>query len=240
MKDQFWAGLAPAITDATNALSGLLEQFNTYLKTDEGQQLLTNMGNAVSGLFEDLGKIEPEKVISGLAGVFDSIAKGFQWICDNKQAVIDALGGIVLGWGALKLTGGALDVLELINGIKGLGSGSAAAAETAGAAAGSSWGSGFASAVLKAAPWLAGIYTLVNPAGGAGDQLDSLYDENGNPTQANLDLQKHQNGEGFLTFGTPSSNASGNERLERIRKNARDWEEHQNAIINGTYNANDE
>ena len=67
---------------------------------------------------------------------------------------------IVAGWGALKLTGGVLTLAKLIDGIKGLTMTGAAD----GAAAGAAWGGEFASAVLKAAPWLVGLYTMLNPA----------------------------------------------------------------------------
>lgn len=190
LKNQFWAGLAPAITDATNALSGLLEQFNLYLQTDEGQQMLTNMGNAVSGLFEELSNIDPQEVISGFSGVFKSITEGFQWIYDHKQDIINALEGIAIGWGALKLTGGALKVLELISGIKGLsGAGAAAGAAASGTQFGTSWGTAFGTAVIKSVPWLAalGIISHISPS--ADNDLDLLYDEKGNPTTAGKEYE---------------------------------------------------
>ena len=195
LKNQFWAGLAPAITDATNALSGLIEEFNKYLQTDEGQEMLERMGQAVSGLFNDISKIEPQKVISGFSGVFNSITEGFKWIYENKQGIITTLEGIAIGWGALKLTGGALKMLELISGIKGLTSVSAAAA---GAAAGSSWGSAFAAAVAKAAPWLVGLYTLLNPSATSdATGNNTLTDKDGNLTKEAKEsgYTKGENGE---------------------------------------------
>ena len=74
---------------------------------------------------------------------------------------------------------GGIDV-KLVDGLRGLKAGEAAAA---GEAAGRAWGSGFAAAVAKAAPWLIGLYTLLNPASGS-DALgdNTLIDENGNLT----------------------------------------------------------
>ncbi len=201
LKNQFWAGLAPAITDATNALSGLLEEFNKYLQTDEGQEMLTQMGEAVSGLFEDLSKIDPQEVISGFSGVFQSITDGFKWIYDNKQGIITALEGIVIGWGALKLTGGALKLLDLVSGIKGLTLSSSSAA-AAGASVGTSWGAAFGSAVMKASPFLAFLYTLLNPADthddlGNGD----IFDANGNLTEEAKAYGYTLNDKGELVMG---------------------------------------
>jgi len=178
------AQLAPALTDAANALNGLLENVLDYLETPEGQQALQNLQDAVSGLFDDMGKIDPKSVVDSFTSVFTALTNGLQWVVDNKDTVITALGAIVAGWGALKITGGALEIYKLIQGITGLsGAGAATAAAQAGSAAGSSWGSAFASAVMKAAPWLVGLYTMLNPSAGSDATGDNtLIDENGNVT----------------------------------------------------------
>lgn len=125
------AKLAPALIEGADALNGMITSLLEYLKTDEGQQMLERMGTAVSGLFESLGKIDPEKVIEGFAGVFTQIVGGLEWLTNNSGTVISALEAIVIGWGALNLTGGALQILDLINGIKGLRGGSPTAAPAA-------------------------------------------------------------------------------------------------------------
>ena len=160
LKEEVLAGLAPALTNAAKTLDSLLGRLIEYLQTDEGKQALQDMGEAVEGLFSDLSKIDPEQVVEGFAGVFDKIVGGLQWLKDNKGLVIGSMEGILIGWGALKLTGGALTLLKLIDGIKGLTMTGAAD----GAAAGAAWGGAFANAVLAAAPWLAGLYTMLNPA----------------------------------------------------------------------------
>jgi hypothetical protein len=164
------SALADGLTPLMDTLTGLMQELNTYLETEEGQQMLENLAQAVEGLFQDLTQIDPQQVISGFTEVFDKITEGLQWIFDNRQGIIDAMKGIVAGWGMLKIGGGMLMVMELVNGIKGL-TGSAASA--AGAAAGSGWGASFASAAMKAAPFLAFLYTLLNPAAGGNNDLVS-------------------------------------------------------------------
>ena len=194
LKGEALGSLAPALTAGAEALSKLLTSVTTYLQTEEGQALLERLGNAVSGLFDDLSNIDPEEVVSGFAQVFESIVTGVQWISDNSGAVVSALEAIVIGWGALKLTGGALEIVNLINGIRGLGAG-ASAASTAGAAAGTAWGGAFAKAVIAAAPWLAGLVTLLIPgSAGGGDDLDTLVDTSGNLTTAGKDAEYHPEG----------------------------------------------
>ena len=239
-KNLFLSELAPAVKSVMEVMTGLVGKFNEYLQTENGQQMMESLSKAVSSMFEDLSNIDPDKVMNTIIGVLDTIKTSLEWIANNRTVVVDAVKAFIGAWALLEGAKGVTTVLQLINGIKGLTAGSAAAeAGAAGAAAGASWGSAFAAAVTKAAPWLAGIYTLLNPAEGAGDQLDSLYDENGNPTQANIDLQNHKNNNGLLWFGTPEEETRKNWN-ERVRKNQRQWEEHQDAIINGSGNADDE
>lgn len=165
------SALAEGLTPLMDTLTGLMQELNTYLETEEGQQMLENLAQAVQGLFQDLTQIDPQQVISGFTEVFDKITEGLQWIFDNRQGIIDAMKGIVTGWGLLKIGGGMLKVMELVNGIKGL-TGSAASA--AGAAAGSGWASAFGAAALKAVPWLAGLVALLTPAE---TQDNSIFNE---------------------------------------------------------------
>ena len=120
LKDDILLSLAPALTDAAAALNGLLTSVLDYLKTPEGKQMLQDLGTAVSGLFDDLGKIDPEQVVKGFTDVFNTVVGSIQWLVDNKDSVVEALKFIVIGWGALKLSGGALQILNLINGLNGL------------------------------------------------------------------------------------------------------------------------
>lgn len=175
--------LAPALTKAADALSGLLSNVLKYLETDAGKKMLADLGAAVSGLFDDLKNIDPEQVVEGFTGVFNTVVSSIQWISDNWEGVVTALEGIVIGWGALKITGGILDIVKVVQGIAGLTGGAAA---TAGATAGAAWGGAFASAVAAVAPWLIGLYTLINPASTATDNIDTMF-SNGQVTEAGWD-----------------------------------------------------
>ena len=191
LQKQFWAGLAPAITEATDALSGLVEQFNIYLQSEKGQEMLKAMGDVVSGLFSDLTKIDPEETIKGVVGVFDNITSALQWVADNKDGVVTGVKAFVGAWAALETAKGVTIALQLINGIKGLTTAGAAA----GASAGASWGAAFAAAVAKAAPWLIGLYEIVKPSAGGNDDL---IDENGQLTETAKKAGYDLNGNGEL------------------------------------------
>ncbi len=191
LQDKVLAGLAPALTTAADALSGVLQNVIEYLEKPDGQKALKDMEEAVSGLFSDLSKIDPEQVVEGFSSVFNSIVGGFQWMVENKETLKGILGAIVTVWGTAELVNGALDVLQLIQGIQGLtGAGAAAAAGQAGATAGAAWGAGFAKAVIAAAPWLVGVYTLLNPADTGDDGYAPNVDAAGMATTKGMEWLK--------------------------------------------------
>ena len=150
------ATLAPALTDAAEALNGVLQSVLDYLKTDDGKQMLNDLSTAVSGLFDDLGKIDPKDVVKGFTDVMNTVVSSVQWLVENKDGVVSALEAIVAGWAALKLTGGILEIAKLIQGLTGLVGGTAGAA-AAGQAAGSAFATSFTSAFVAAAPVLATV-----------------------------------------------------------------------------------
>ena len=141
---EFEAALAPSMTSIMETLEGLLHEFNTYLQSEDGQKMLQSLGEAVSGLFEDLTKIDPQEAVNNLTSVFTKITEGLDWLIKNREKVVEALKYIIAGWAALKLTGGALQFLNLINGAKGLvgGGGAGAGAGAAGGADAVPGGSG--------------------------------------------------------------------------------------------------
>ena len=178
LKMEVTSALAPALTDAAKALDSMLGTVLEYLKTDNGKKLLADLGTAISGLFDDLGKIDPEKVVSGITGVLTTVTDAVQWLVDNKNDVFEALKWIVGEWAALSITGGILDIVKVVSGLADL-----AGITAAGSAAGAAWGGAFATAVASAAPWLIGLYTMLNPAATAGENIDTTF-ANGKVTTA--------------------------------------------------------
>ena len=90
------AQFAEPMRTAFEAARDALGHFMEYLKSEEGQQLINN-------------------VVSGMKEAIEWISKP-----EYIQTAIDCLKLIIAGWGGLKLVGGGLQVLNLINGAKGL------------------------------------------------------------------------------------------------------------------------
>ena len=110
LKREALSNLAEPMKEALTAINDLLGKVSAWLKSDEGKNAV---GNVVS-----------------------KIKEAAEWLVNNKEGVVAALGAIVAGWAGLKLTGGALQILQLLNGINARKGGGAAAAAAGGASGG--------------------------------------------------------------------------------------------------------
>lgn len=133
LKDEMLGSIAPALTAGADAISGLLDKLTEYLKTDEGQAMLEKLSTAVNGLFEDLGNIDPQKVIEGFVGVFDKVVQGVEYLVDNKDSIVSGLKAIFGIWATLEVSSGVMTILKVIDGLKWLrGGGGGGAGGTGG------------------------------------------------------------------------------------------------------------
>ena len=169
------------LTTGMEKITDLFKALNEYLDTPDGKAMLEQMGNTITQLINDLTNVSPEDVINGLKVVVESVKTSLEWISDHSTDVENAVKVFVGAWAGLEVAKGVSIALQLINGISGL---TAGAAKAAGASAGTAWGGAFASAVMKASPFLVFLYELLNPAAG-GDTIgdNTLLDENGNLTK---------------------------------------------------------
>ena len=110
--------LAPSLQDAAKAIADLLNRITEYLKTDAGQEQLQKLSDAVSNLFDDLGKIDPEQVVQNFSTVFGQIVDSFTWIADHWNEVKIGLLAIAGGFGAIKIATLGLSIAQIISGLK--------------------------------------------------------------------------------------------------------------------------
>lgn len=133
LKMEVTSGLAPALTSAATALDGLLGKILEYLQTEEGQQMLSDLGESVAELFSGLKDINPQDIVNGFKGVFDTVLGALDWIVKNKDTLIAAVEGIFGVWATLEVSSGVLTILKVIDGLKslaGLGAGAGATVST--------------------------------------------------------------------------------------------------------------
>lgn len=173
LKNTLIAEVAPVLTDVAGSIGELLHEINDYLKTEEGQQALKDMGTAFGQLFEGLGQMNAQDVVSGFKNVFDKVVNGLEWLANNGNTVISVIEGIGIAWAGLKVSEGALTIIKLISGLKnllGLGEGAAG-----GGALATLLNEGIKKAAGKAAQFL-GNEALQNALPGVGDWIMNQTD----------------------------------------------------------------
>ena len=197
-KNTILSELAPAFTEVAKTVSGLIQQFNEYLETDEGKEKLSELSSAVTELFSGLTDVDFGQALDTAKGVLDAIVGALSWIKDNKDGVILAIKGI---GGAFLVLKAAEVVGTLVNAASGLKTllarGGASAGGAAAAGAGTSLlGKAGGFLLGKALPVVGGAalgLSIGNAIEGRGftpvaktadDQWDSLYDPAGNVTAA--------------------------------------------------------
>ena len=166
VKMQFLSELAPATTKVMDSLTGMVQKFNEYLKSEKGQEFMTSLADNIEKLFSSITNFDPEDAVKKVGDVMGTITKGFKWISQNWQSVETGLLAIAGGWAAIKTATFGLKIAELVKGFKGLGVGGAGGAG-AGAGAASA-GSGAASAAAGAGE------TTAAAAAGGGSMLAGI------------------------------------------------------------------
>lgn len=174
------AQLAPAFTDAASAAGELVTGLQRFVETEEGQQALANLNDAISELFHVFDGIDWNQAFELAAEAVRKLTDVLGWIVDHKELVLGALLAIEGAAKAIKIGEGVMKMLQLIKSIEWLnvskGASSIASAASGGASkAGLGLGSKLASAAAKlapaataAAPWL----TLAAVTGATAVTLD--------------------------------------------------------------------
>ena len=110
-----------ALGEMDDEYQKLMANWETF-KHEALAQFATPMKQALEIVGEQLEKIQDwlksEEGKAFVENVLKAITDGMKWIVEHKEDVVEALKWIIVGWAGLKLTGGALHVLQLINGLK--------------------------------------------------------------------------------------------------------------------------
>ena len=117
------AEVAPVLTDATNALSSLLNEFNDWLETDEGKEAMSELAEALRELFSGLGDIKFTDAITAAKDGLNALKDALTWIKDHKNDVENALKIIAGGFAAIKVAELALNIGKIVSGFQTLWAG---------------------------------------------------------------------------------------------------------------------
>lgn len=148
-KKTILASMAPAFAEATDRVSGMVDAFNSFLQTEEGQRALENLNDAVDGLLSTFITDDFEGVLNAAANAVRTLTDVLSWISEYGWTVVGVLAAMKLAVGGITITKTFLQMLQLMKSIQWLNmgkgaealgkaaGGGAAAAGAGGAAAGS-------------------------------------------------------------------------------------------------------
>lgn len=113
------AAMAPAFEEAAGKVTELFDAFNDFLKTEEGQAALENLGSAVEGLLNAfVGDVDFEAVINTAADAIERLTEVLKWISEHGWVVVGALvamKGAVTGISVAQTVLRALELMKSIN-----------------------------------------------------------------------------------------------------------------------------
>lgn len=182
------AELAPVLTDATNSLADLLNQFNDWMETEEGQEAMSDLSASLRELFSGITDVKFSDAIKTAETGLNALRSGLAWLRDNKDGVYTGLKVIAGGFSLLKVSETVLKFLQLKNGIQGLfpgkggngGNGTGTVSIGSGTGGGG-WIAGLIKGMLPNALAAAGIYEGFKrlPAGflNGGSETEKILEE---------------------------------------------------------------
>ena len=119
MQHTIAAELAPAFTEVSTAMSGLIDSFTEWAKTEEGQKTLHDLGDALKGLVDQFtGDKDFTGLVNGAADAVKALTQALEWIKNNHKLVEGGFIGVATAVAGLKVSQTFLSALQLIKGIK--------------------------------------------------------------------------------------------------------------------------
>ena len=126
LQKTFMGTLAGPMQSALELMTGLLEQFNEYLQSDEGKQKMKELGETLTGWVKGLENVDFGEIIDKVKGAFD-------WIVDNAGSIVKAVEAIGIAFAGLKVVEFATNIWKIAEGFKFIrGGGNAGGGEAGG------------------------------------------------------------------------------------------------------------
>ena len=170
-KNELLSAFSGPLTDGMETITNLFKELNAYLDTPEGQAMLKQIGDTVSGLISDLTNINPSDVIGTLRDIINGVVDGLKWIDEHKDDVKTAIELIAGAFVTMKVAMLGINIAKVVNGAKSLlgGGGNTGGNTTtaSGAEAASTASGGFLTGISnKVAGFMPGVASWVSVNGG--------------------------------------------------------------------------
>ena len=112
--------LAPAFETLAGAITDLMAEFNTYLQSDEGKQMMEKLREALDQFFSGIKDIDFTSAVNTVTDALNGLQGAFNWIIDNKDGLKTALGVIAAGFVGLKVATVGINIAKIVEGMNNL------------------------------------------------------------------------------------------------------------------------
>ena len=173
LKMETLAALAPSIKTIGEAVGTLAQNLTDFLQTEEGQQLLKDLGDALTEIVTAITGQDFSGLIETAKGAVEGLTGALGWLAENKDTVIAAVSGIAIAFVGLKAASAGIKAAETVSSFRrlmGIGAGNATGTPS-GAPAGTGTGIGAKMAgigtkvaTFASANWWKAMPYLMNPA----------------------------------------------------------------------------
>lgn len=113
--------LAPGFTEIAKALTGLLERFGEWAKSEEGKAALKNLSDSIAGIVSGLGEEDFESLITTATDIISKLADAINSITNDPSGIINAVKGALIGYATLSVSKEVLSLLTLLRSLGGSG-----------------------------------------------------------------------------------------------------------------------
>ncbi|MBO7668583.1 MAG: hypothetical protein J6T26_08990, partial [Firmicutes bacterium] len=113
------AELAPVFNDVADALKKAIVALDEFVQSEEGQQALGELNNALSGLIsaflgEDNGKGTFENIVNAAKDAVGNLTTALDWISKNGETIRGIIEGMAIAWAGLTVTKEVLTFVMLL------------------------------------------------------------------------------------------------------------------------------
>ena len=147
LKVNLLSELAPAFETLAGVLTDLFEQFNEWIQSDDGKEMMASLRDSLTSFFDGVKDIDFSTAVNTVKDAFGTLRTALDWIVKNKDKVWNAIKYIGAGFGLLKIGEFSLIGAMTVGGLKNIvgkifhgGSNAATQAAASGGSSGSGAG----------------------------------------------------------------------------------------------------
>lgn len=123
--------LAPAMKTIAEAITDIINKFNEWSQSEEGQKALKGLSDAIGAVVKSLTEnVNFKKLVSGATTALTDLGKGIAWAADHPETVVEGIATAVKTLAGITIAKTVLDVFSGISAIGKIGSAAFGGAKT--------------------------------------------------------------------------------------------------------------